>query len=430
MNRILRLILIIILCIAVPYPYINAAKPKRAKTSKTKKQKPKKDGNDLLKKAEYEFYLYNFDTASSLLDEYESLMSDEDDDWKPTKTFESLREHIDLGSTMMGRVEKIAVIDSLTVDSLDFFRAYRLSAPSGAIINASDIIPENFPRMHSTSVYVTENGESLLWSAPDEQGKGHIVQSSLLADGEWENPHSIGDELSLGGNANYPFLMSDGATLYYASDGEGSLGGYDIFITRNDGEEFLQPQNIGMPYNSPYNDYLLAIDDITGAGWWATDRNHIPGKITVYIFVPQEMRINYPFDTPNLQSFARLSNISATHDTTHDYSTILKSIYNLSQESAKQFHEFQFALPNGVIYTSLSDFKSPQAMRAMEQLLNTQQEQKDLLNHLLELRTKFASGDTTVSDEILQSEKTITTLNNSLRSISNMIIEAELQPQE
>ena len=29
------------------------------------------------------------------------------------------------------------------------------------------------------------------------------------------------------GNANYPFVLSDGVTVYYASDGEG-LGGYDI----------------------------------------------------------------------------------------------------------------------------------------------------------------------------------------------------------
>ena len=48
-----------------------------------------------------------------------------------------------------------------------------------------------------------------------------------LLDG-WSEPESL-TSLNEQGNVNYPFLMSDGITLYYASDGEGSLGGYDIF---------------------------------------------------------------------------------------------------------------------------------------------------------------------------------------------------------
>ncbi len=60
-----------------------------------------------------------------------------------------------------------------------------------------------------------------------------------------------------------PFFMSDGVTLYYANDGDESIGGYDIFISRKGEDGFLQPQNIGMPYNSPYDDYMLAIDEVT-----------------------------------------------------------------------------------------------------------------------------------------------------------------------
>lgn len=47
-----------------------------------------------------------------------------------------------------------------------------------------------------------------------------------LLDG-WSEPEPL-TSLNEQGNVNYPFLMSDGITLYYASDGEGSLGGYDI----------------------------------------------------------------------------------------------------------------------------------------------------------------------------------------------------------
>ena len=52
--------------------------------------------------------------------------------------------------------------------------------------------------------------------------------------------------------ANYPFMMGDGQTLYFAAEGGDGLGGYDIYVTRYDTEEdqFLHPVNIGMPFNS------------------------------------------------------------------------------------------------------------------------------------------------------------------------------------
>ena len=74
--------------------------------------------------------------------------------------------------------------------------------------------------------------------------------------------------------------MSDGITLYYASDGEGSLGGYDIFVTRYDSENgnYLRPDNIGMPFNSPANDYMYAIDEFNNIGWFASDRYQLITK--------------------------------------------------------------------------------------------------------------------------------------------------------
>ena len=82
-------------------------------------------------------------------------------------------------------------------------------------------------------------------------------------------------------------MLSDGSTLYFAAEGdiENALGGLDIYMTRRDETgAFFSPTNVGMPYNSPYNDYMMAIDDAAGLGWWATDRNAPDGMVTVYIF--------------------------------------------------------------------------------------------------------------------------------------------------
>lgn len=70
-------------------------------------------------------------------------------------------------------------------------------------------------------------------------------------------------------NADYPYVLTDGITIYYASDGPGSMGGYDIFVTRynTNTDSYLMPENVGMPFNSPYNDYMYVIDEFNDLGW-------------------------------------------------------------------------------------------------------------------------------------------------------------------
>ena len=45
---------------------------------------------------------------------------------------------------------------------------------------------------------------------------------------------------------NYPFVLGDGRTLYFASKGNGSIGGYDLFITHYNINEsrFLSPEQL------------------------------------------------------------------------------------------------------------------------------------------------------------------------------------------
>ena len=99
-------------------------------------------------------------------------------------------------------------------------------------------------------------------------------------------------------NEAYPFFLNDGVTLYYASNGEGSIGGYDIFITRLNLENntYLKPENVGMPFNSIYNDYMMAVDEMLNIGWFVSDREQIPGKVTIYLFIPNSSKQTYNLD--------------------------------------------------------------------------------------------------------------------------------------
>lgn len=402
--------------------FAATAKKKTAKAKTSKSIKPKTNISDLLSNAEQAFFDYQFDKAIEFLDEYENA-SDKSGIQSDTR-FEDLKRRAMLGSSMLGRVENIAIIDSLTVDRDDFFTAYNLSDPTGYIAENSSL-PGELATDGNPTVFISESGETMIWSQPTGDDNRRLVSSHLLADDSWESPQPLGKALESVSNAAYPFLMADGSTLYFAGQGDESLGGYDIFISRNNGDEFLQPQNIGMPYNSPYDDYLLVIDELTGAGWWATDRNRIDGKVTIYVFVPQELRVNYPADTPDLSERAKITTISGTGDPSVDRARIKNAIAALDNESSLDEREFQFAMPGGKIYSRMSDFSSPEAAEAMKLFLDTQFKLTIEEDSLAEMRSAFASGASN-SNEILQAEQRIELLRSELLRLSNEVVKSEI----
>ncbi len=367
---------------------------------------------------------YRLDDADQLLADYRKALK------KGRKTLpdesDAVTAQLERTRNMLNRVERIVVFDSINVPADEFFTHYRLSPESGSL-NAPSILPSSFAAASPTVVYEPESRTEMMWSAPDADETYRLVSSVALYGNEWDTPVAVGDHLGEGGDANYPFLMPDGITLYYANDGENSLGGYDIFISRRDSNGFLQPQNLGMPYNSPYNDYMLAIDESTGVGWWASDRNRIEGMVTIYLFIPSDMRVNVDVTAPDLKDRARLSSISSTWEPGSDYSKLIKSIANISTSAHRLREQCRFGLPDGRVITRIEQLSNSDARMAMRRYLDLEKSVKQDAARLENLRRQYADGDTSVSAEILRLEKQALDDAVTLRHASNEVIEAEMQ---
>jgi len=50
----------------------------------------------------------------------------------------------------------------------------------------------------------------------------------------------------------------DGETMYLASQGHESIGGYDIFVSKKVQGQWTKPVNMGYPINTPYDDFFFA----------------------------------------------------------------------------------------------------------------------------------------------------------------------------
>ncbi|MGV3631545.1 MAG: OmpA family protein [Bacteroidota bacterium] len=54
------------------------------------------------------------------------------------------------------------------------------------------------------------------------------------------------------------YISVDGETMYIASEGHESLGGYDIFMSKKVQGQWSAPVNLGYPINTPYDDFFFS----------------------------------------------------------------------------------------------------------------------------------------------------------------------------
>lgn len=400
--------------------------------------------------AEASYYMYDFEGARDYLDKYLAKRSkaeaERDNKFVGTASGEMtdwtdfLSARISLGRSMLDRVENIEIIDSINVPADGFFEFVRLAGSAGSLVGMEEIEKivsrEDMAALGVNDImqpgFVTERGDEMIWVGSDSAGNSVMIESYRLADGSWDKPVKLFDYSGIFGNnvgswVDYPFLLNDGVTLYFASDGDESLGQLDIFMTRRDENEFLQPSNIGMPYNSPFNDYLYAVDEETGAGWWVTDRNRVPDSVTIYTFIPKEIRENYPVDTPDLASRARVSSIVDTWQEGKDYDRLRRSIASVGERrTVSSAEEFDFQLPDGRVLHRISDFHAPMARTAMKNYLKEKAHADSLRSRLAAMRADYARGDHKQASEILRLEKSIEQLSVTMRSLANEVITLEM----
>ena len=371
------------------------------------------------------FMDYNFEEASSLYSRYGQLQKKARKGEDPGLNQDLKR--IETAEAFMDRVEKLTVIDSIAVSRKDFFKAYRISPesgslnPSGEFPGSQDTAPEFF--------YANEGRDYLLWSQPDQSGRSCLMESIRLTDGTWHEPVALDSVLNDGGDAIYPFLMPDGVTLYFANNGENSMGGYDIFVSNRDAEDgtYMTPQNLGMPYNSPFDDYMLAIDELTGTGWWATDRNRLDDdKITIYVFIPNDLRSNYDADDENLVDYARISDYKSTWEPGKDYAGLLDEIAAIDPSVRKKKVDFHFPIGGGKVYGNLDDFRTTQGRSLMQRYIDESDSFKKLLSELSTLRRKYhQSRSSELGSRIAAMEKDVDKRRESLRRLRGEIIKSE-----
>ena len=169
-------------------------------------------------------------------------------------------------------------------------------------------------------------------------------------------------------------MLGDGETLYFAAEGDEGLGGYDIYTSTydKDTQRFLQPVNMGMPFNSEANDYMFVIDEFSNIGWFASDRNQPADTVCIYVFVPESRKTYNPevYTPEQIANFARIASIA---DTWTDKQKLDQALARLQMTRDRnrqtiEGRDFVFVINDDITYYQLSDFKEPKNVKRYHEL--------------------------------------------------------------
>lgn len=360
------------------------------------------------------YYLtYRFDKAAEMYDEYITLLTKKKQD---TDVFEKKLSLAEKGQRMLERVESIQIIDSIIVNKQDILKAYQLSDEAGSLHNFNDFFETNDSVF--SSVYMNQKERNIYYGRRNAENQFNLYTESKLLEtwgDEKQLPQSVN---ALDSDNNFPFVMSDGVTIYYASTNKESIGGYDLFITRynSNSETYLTPEQMGMPYNSVYNDYLLVIDESKGIGWFVSDRFQPDEKVCIYLFIPDAARNRV--DSEDLEykrDRAMISSISDSWRQNADYSELINLAYKESTGNTGPQKDFEFIINDNTVYYTLAEIKSSEAKSYYEKVIGLKQEISGLKNKIEESRMKYTKASQSAREQLAtEIRKNETQLDNLL----------------
>ena len=334
-------------------------------------------------------------------------------------------------TNMREMTQQIVIIDSIVADKSQFLSHYVLSSETGKVMTASQISGIEADGY----VYLNEMGNKAYFGKADQNGVRQIYTSDKLGD-RWGEPILM-NGLSEGiDEADYPFMMNDGITFYFAAQGEESIGGYDIFFTRYDSRSgsFLKPENIGMPFNSEANDYMYAADEQSGIGYFVSDRRQPKDTVCVYIFILPETRRSYDptkFTEQQIHDFADITCIADTWGNGSERRAALerlKAVFtNANRPTTDKATEANTAIVinDRLTYTSAKDFRSPTAANRYRELLKARERLSHLEAELQKTRDRYAQADENgrklLSEIILHNEEQSLILRNKIHTLEKQI---------
>lgn len=328
---------------------------------------------------------------------------------------------------LMGSTKKVVWLDSLSLDRAHWLDSLSLSPDAGRFVVGTSL-GTSLP--NCGTAFVNALGTVAILPA----GSPRRLYRLVKAGNRWSVPEPLPGLDSSFTDIDYPFLTPDGGTtLVFSAHHAGSdIGGRDLFITRYnpDTRRFVRPVSLGMPFNSPADDFCYVLDATAHQGYLVTNRRQPSDRVCRYTFL---------FDTPNFEELTTddhqlLRQAAALHSVAESQAGQAARIAQHQQFLAAQKRQhnevappdFTFVIDDDHLATSLADFQSETGRRLAAQWLDLTEQSREVSRQREEAERRYAKQRNEADAQTLRrTELTLTRLHQEIKTIAKEIRRAE-----
>lgn len=124
----------------------------------------------------------------------------------------------------------------------------------------------------------------IIFSSERKRGTGgkDIYITKRIKENKWSKPVSIGANINTKYDEKVCSYSSANSRLYFASNSEKSMGGYDIWYVECYADDtFSDPKHLGYPLNTANNEFDFYMTQDTTEAWISTDRVGTKGGLDI-----------------------------------------------------------------------------------------------------------------------------------------------------
>lgn len=147
-------------------------------------------------------------------------------------------------------------------------------------------IPEINTVAWETHTTLTPDGNTMYFVSDREGGLGgrDIYRITKLPNGKWSDPLNVGAPINSKYDEDAPFIHADGISLYYSSNNDKSMGGFDIYLSQlNEENKFGEPVNVGYPLNTVDDDVFFILNASGKRGYYSSAIDGGFGEKDIYV---------------------------------------------------------------------------------------------------------------------------------------------------
>ncbi|MDO9552187.1 OmpA family protein [Rhodonellum sp.] len=196
-------------------------------------------------------------------DIFVSYLGDDGESWtKPVGIADNINTPYNEGTCTISADGKILIYTSCdapdSFGSCDLYIAYRVNnhwqRPSNMGKNVNS-------RSWDSQPSLSADGRILFFSSNRRGGFGgnDIWYTLRKPDGSWSEAKNLGAKVNSSKDEVSPFIYFNNEIIFFASNGHRGFGGMDLFMSRVENGEFMEPENLGYPINDHLDQFSLFI---------------------------------------------------------------------------------------------------------------------------------------------------------------------------